>query len=180
MGLLHRGSKGSASARAQITGYHDGMSMRHGMGGMEEKTALHTTFQMRVVPDDGQAEFASTMSVWGTDADHLRAARWTYVTYDSEHPLECDLDKERVGNEFGKFEGRHRVMVPKDVGDAWYASLAPAAAAAPAPPQPAPPPSEPEGLVAGLSQLADLHAAGTLSDAEFAEAKARVLSHDAG
>jgi Short C-terminal domain len=37
------------------------------------------------------------------------------------------------------------------------------------------PASAPDGLVADLVRLADLRAAGTLSDAEFAEAKARLL-----
>jgi hypothetical protein len=176
MSLLHRGSKGSASARAQITGYHDGLSMFEGQAGISQKKALQSTFQLRVVPDDGQAEFASAMSVWGTDADHLRAARWTYVTYDPDKPEQCHLDTDRVTGEFGEFGGRHRVMVPKDVGDGWFVSLAPAGAA-PAAPEPAPA-SEPDGLVAGLTQLADLHSAGTLSDAEFAAAKARLLGPD--
>jgi hypothetical protein len=177
MSLLHRGSKGSVNARAQMTGYHDGLSSKQYDGGISQSKALQTTFQMRVVPDDGQPEFASTMSVWGTDADHLRAARWTYVTYDPDKPEHCHLDKDRVGQEFGPlFNGRHRVMVPKDVGDGWYRSLAPAADD-PAPPEPVPS-TEPDGLVAGLSQLANLHAAGTLSDAEFAEAKAQLLGHN--
>jgi hypothetical protein len=174
MSLLHRGSKGSACARAQITGYHDGLSVSEATGGMSQRKALHSTFQLRVVPDDGQAEFASAMSVWGTDADHLRAARWTYVTYDPDKPEECHLDTDRVTSEFGEYGGRHRVMVPKDVGDGWYRSLAPAGAADPAPPEPAAA-AAPDGLVAGLAQLADLHTAGTLSDAEFAQAKARLL-----
>jgi hypothetical protein len=34
-----------------------------------------------------------------------------------------------------------------------------------------------EGVVAGLEDLAQLHATGALSDAEFADAKSRLLAH---
>jgi hypothetical protein len=63
------------------------------------------------------------------------------------------------------------VMVPKEAVAEWFGNTA-TAAEAPAPPEPA---AEPDGLVADLSRLADLRAAGTLSDAEFAAAKARLL-----
>jgi hypothetical protein len=51
---------------------------------------------------------------------------------------------------------------------------APAAPAAPAPP-PAPAAPEADDLVTQLQRLGDLHAAGTLTDDEFAAAKARLL-----
>jgi hypothetical protein len=63
------------------------------------------------------------------------------------------------------------IFEPKDVSDAWFKNTA-TVADAPAPPEPA---SQPDVLVADLARLGDLRAAGTLSDAEFAEAKARLL-----
>ena len=61
------------------------------------------------------------------------------------------------------------------------AAAAPAAGAAPAPaPEAAAAPAAAGGLnddaIARLKQLAELHAAGVLTDAEFAEQKARLLA----
>jgi hypothetical protein len=50
----------------------------------------------------------------------------------------------------------------------------PAAPAPPAPP-PAPPAAAGDDTVAQLKQLADLHSAGALNDAEFEAAKAKLL-----
>jgi hypothetical protein len=56
----------------------------------------------------------------------------------------------------------------------------PAAAAPQAAPMAPPPPAAPAGLtdeaIARLKQLADLHQAGVLSEAEFTEQKARILN----
>lgn len=172
MGFLRSSSKRSVSARAQLTTHRDlvGASIRR--DGIDQSSSLHTTLQLRVTPENGEPEFESQMSVWGNDANHLQPGRWTYVRYDPDHPDRCDLDKDRLAKEFDPlYDGRHRVMVPKDVSDAWFKSTA-TVADAPAPPEPA---SQPDGLVADLTRLGDLRAAGTLSDAEFAEAKARLL-----
>ena len=57
------------------------------------------------------------------------------------------------------------------------AAAAPAAAAEPAPaPAPAPAGGLNDDAIARLKQLAELHAAGVLTDAEFAEQKARLLA----
>ena len=56
---------------------------------------------------------------------------------------------------------------------AQLAELQAQAAAQPAPP---PPPAAGDDLTAKLQQLADLKAAGVLDDAEFAAAKAKLLS----
>jgi hypothetical protein len=53
-----------------------------------------------------------------------------------------------------------------------YEEQQPGAPAAPAPAMPAPPADD---LAAQLQRLGDLHAAGTLTDDEFAAAKARLL-----
>jgi Short C-terminal domain len=50
----------------------------------------------------------------------------------------------------------------------------PAQAPPPPPPQP-PPPAAGDDPVARLKQLADLHAAGALTDEEFSQAKAKLL-----
>jgi hypothetical protein len=172
VGFLHSASKGSASARAQLTTFHDGLvSQSSQQGGMSQRASFQTTFQMRVTPGDGQPEFESRMSVWGSDCDHLQPGRWTYVRYDPDTPDHCHLDKDRLAQEFEPlYSGRHRVMIPKEVSDAWFKSST--TVDAPTPPEPA---SKPDGIVAELSQLGDMHAAGTLSDAEFEAAKARLL-----
>lgn len=51
-----------------------------------------------------------------------------------------------------------------------------AAAAPPPPPAPAPAPAAGGDLMSELSKLADLKAAGVLTDAEFAAAKAKLLA----
>ncbi len=172
VGFLRSSSKRSISARAQLSTHHDvgGASIRQ--DGIGQSSSLHTTFQLRVIPVNGEPEFASQMSVWGNDANHLQPGRWTYVQYDPDHPDRCELDKDRLAKEFDPlYDGRRRVMVPKDVSDAWFKSTG-ADADAPALSEPAP---EPAGLVADLARLADLRAAGTLSEAEFAAAKARLI-----
>lgn len=171
MGFLHSKSKGSISARAQLTTHHD-LSSGVSNDGVAVLSSGHTTFRMRVTPDRGEPEFESQLSAWGGDANHLQSGRWTYVRYDPERPDRCDLDKDRLAKEFEPlYNGRHRVIVPKDVSDGWFKSTG-AVADAPAPPEPA---ATSDSLVTDLSRLAELRAAGTLSDAEFAEAKARLL-----
>lgn len=56
------------------------------------------------------------------------------------------------------------------------AARAPAPAAAAPEPAPAPAGGLTEDSIARLQQLGDLHKSGILSDAEFAEAKARILA----
>jgi hypothetical protein len=54
-------------------------------------------------------------------------------------------------------------------------NAAPPAAPAPPAPPPAPPAAAGDDTVAQLKQLADLHSAGALNDAEFEAAKAKLL-----
>jgi Short C-terminal domain len=171
MRFLRPPAKRSVSARAQLGDYHDSLKGAVNPGG--SGTAHHTTFQLRVTPEDGKPEFMSRMSVWGGDADRLQSGRWTYVIYDADKPDRCELDKDRLAKEFEPlFNGKHRVMVPKEVSGDWLKNAA-TVSATPDPPEPA---SEPVGLVAELSRLAELRSAGALSDAEFAESKARLLA----
>ncbi|HWE66545.1 MAG TPA: SHOCT domain-containing protein [Acidimicrobiales bacterium] len=124
-----------------------------------------------VTPDNGQPDFESAISVWG--GDELMPGHWTYVRYDPDEPDHCDVDKDRLAKEFGsRSQGGRRLTIPTVVSDEWTKSVVVDAS-----PQPEPVPTPiSDGLVEGLSKLADLHAAGTLSDAEFAEAKSRLLS----
>jgi hypothetical protein len=112
---------------------------------------------------------------------------WTYVLYDPEQPDECDVDSDRLVTEFGRVNGKKRrtsvptwvsdewtknTLQPADDQGAWAASSAPIAEAA----ESAESASGSDSLVAGLKDLAQLHAGGALSDAEYADAKSRLLA----
>jgi Short C-terminal domain len=68
--------------------------------------------RLRVLPD-GQPEFDSEARVWGMDAvQQLAVGRDTYVLYDPEHPSRCDIDRDRLRDEFGAGRnGKDRVVV---------------------------------------------------------------------
>lgn len=169
MGLF-RSARKSASARAQLAEFHDSFKGAVNPGG--SGTAHHTSFQMRVTPEDGKPQFESQMSVWGGDADRLQAGRWTYVCFDPGKPERCELDKDRFATEFELlYDGKHRVMVLEEASSTWSENAAPVDARAWSEHAP-----EPDPRVGDLSRLADLRASGTLSDAEFAAAKARLLN----
>jgi hypothetical protein len=100
-----------------------------------------------------------------------------------EHP-----DSDRLVTDFGRVDGKkRRTSVPKWVSDEWTKqALQPAddqrAQAASSTPiaetaQSGESAPDSEGLVAGLKDLAQLHADGALSDAEYADAKSRLLAH---
>jgi hypothetical protein len=131
-----------------------------------------------VVLSTGLTLFESHVSLWGDDIQRMGSGRWTYVRYNPDQPEHCEIDKDRLATEFGLlYNGKQRILIPKEASDEWFKSTG-TGPDAPQPPAASPPretASAPEGLVADLSRLADLRAAGTLSDAEFTEAKARVL-----
>ncbi len=56
---------------------------------------------MRVIPDNGQPEFESELSKWGKAVNEVyyQAGRWTYVLYDPEHPVRCEIDWDRLAQE---------------------------------------------------------------------------------
>jgi hypothetical protein len=154
-----------------------------------------------VTLENGMTLFESHLSLWGGEIERMGAGRWTYVHYRSDQPQRCEIDKDRLTREFGElYGGKQRLLIPRETSDGWFADPAaaepPAAlpAAVPEPsaalPAAAPEPSAaaaaaadavtvaeapPEGLVAELAQLAQLRDAGSLSEAEFAAAKARLL-----
>jgi len=126
MGFLRSKSKGSISARAQLGTFHDSKllseSRYHG-----STTSLHSVFQLRVTPENGEPEFKSELSAWGGNADRLQPGRWTYVLYDADRPDRCDIDKDRLTKEFGTlYNGDQRLLVPKEVSGGWFNNAAPA------------------------------------------------------
>jgi hypothetical protein len=170
MGFLRSRSRRSLTARARLVRSQQSKFIRTSSNPGGPTQSKHSTFQLRVMPENGQPEFESQISVWG-DVGSLREGKWTYVRYDSDRPERCDIDTDRLAKEFGPRSGGRRTMtIPTRVSDEWAQDTASADTLGP--PEPG---SSPDRLVGDLSRLADLHAAGTLSDPEFAEAKARLL-----
>jgi hypothetical protein len=96
----------------------------HNMGGMVISSALHSTSQLFVAPDNGDPLFRSQTSVWGNDANLLNPGHWTYVLFDPDRPDHCDIDRARLLKEFGpRRDGDHRLAIPKDVSDEWFKSM---------------------------------------------------------
>jgi len=77
--------------------------------------SLEAKVRLRVMPE-GQPEFDSEARVWGMDAvQQLAPGRDTYVLYDPEHPSRCDIDRDRLRNEFGPGRtGKDRVVILTD------------------------------------------------------------------
>ena len=194
----------AVSARAQVGSEHDtgGAWGRMAVNPGGHGTPVHTTLQMWVAPDgqqpaelptvtlqNGLTLFESDLSLWGGEIERMGAGRWTYVRYHSDQPQRCEIDEQRLKREFGDlYGGKQRLLIPKETSDSWFTSPAgataqpPASAAGDAEPPGSPPgdavaPAEtpPAGLVADLAQLAHLRDVGSLTDTEFAAAKARLL-----
>jgi hypothetical protein len=169
--------------RAQLIGFHDSKLLTESVNPGGSGKSLHSTCALRVTPDDGRPDFESHMSVWGGDADRLQIGRWTYVLYDADKLDHCDLDKDRLAKEFGSVGGKHPVMVPRDVSNAWYPGNS--GADSPSGPtvthwgatsgQPPATPPTPD-LADQLTKLADLRDRGVLSQPEFEAQKAKLLA----
>lgn len=138
--------------------------------------------------ENGMTLFESHLSLWGGEIERMGAGRWTYVHYRADQPQRCEIDKDRLTREFGElYGGKQRLLIPRETSDGWFAdpgAAEPSAALPAAAPEPSAAPAAdavtvaevpPEGLVAELAQLAQLRDAGSLSEAEFAAAKARLL-----
>ncbi|HEX4107924.1 MAG TPA: SHOCT domain-containing protein [Solirubrobacteraceae bacterium] len=182
MGLLHSKAHRMSTGRALVitadaltldTGYTTGKG-----------ASLHSKIRVRVTPDDGGSQFESVASAWGGDQEHLVRGHWTYVLYDREQRDGCDIDGDRLANEFGRDGKKRRTSVPKWVSDEWTeeavksADGQPTAAPSAEIPRSAESPPGSEDMVAGLKDLAQLHATGALNDVEYAEAKSRLLARD--
>jgi hypothetical protein len=189
VGFLHSSSKLSASGRAQVIDTHDSLvskaSLGH-QGGVTATSPLHSTIRLRVTPDDGQPAFEAELSNWGGAAKYyFRVGSWTYVRYDPDKSDRCDVDKDRLVQEFGNRDPEYVLTVPKNVSDQWPSAFGPSrpdhprslpVALGSADTAPADPAGVSDPMVSDLSRLADLRATGALSDDEFAEAKARLLN----
>jgi hypothetical protein len=186
VGFLHSKGRRTATGRALVIAA-DASTLDRGYTTGKGAT-VHSKLRVRVTPDDGASEFESDASAWGGDEEHLVRGHWTYVLYDRERCDGCDIDSDRLANEFGRVDGKkRRTSVPQWVSDEWTkqnvepAHNQPLAGANSAPTaegsQSAEPAPGSEGVVAGLEDLAQLHATGALSDAEFADAKSRLLAH---
>ncbi len=93
----------------------------------QKSNPLRSTFRLRVIPDNQGPEFESQLSLWGSDAGRLQPGRWTYVRYHPDKPDRCELDKDRLTSEFDPlYNGKQRVMVPKDVSGGWFSQAEPA------------------------------------------------------
>jgi hypothetical protein len=174
MGFLRAGQKRTASALAWIEGI-DGSRLKTSTNPGGVNKSVVATVRLRVVPD-GQPEFDSEAHVTGrADVDRLplpRKGHQTYVLYDPGHPEHCEIDRDRLRTEFAD---KHLLSIPQWVTEERQAKLPDSAggpAATPAAPSPA---GLTDEMVAGLAKLGELHENGTLTDAEFAEAKARLL-----
>lgn len=156
-------------------------------GGPSEKqlarsAAVKTArFHVRITLPDGGPEVTSQTPKITGDGPHIRQIAWakgrvrTYVLYDPAHPGKCEIDSERLEREFGAIERpdgeQRRLAIPYQESLAVNVTRAGVAQALPGMTRPA------EGAddVGKLSELAELHASGALSNEEFAAAKARLL-----
>ena len=151
-------------------------------GGTPFRKTLHSKIRVEVSPDDGGPDFESAASAWGGDEQDLDVRNWTYVRYDPRQPAECELDGDRLEKEFGRSDGKRRTTVPRQVAHTWTKQKreeqrAEAAGSAPIAEAAHNAESAPgsDAVVAGLRDLVQMHAAGGLTDAEFAEAKSGLL-----
>jgi hypothetical protein len=161
MSRLHRAR--TEKAQATILSVHDPKFLIDGdpySGG--GRTPIGERIRVRVKPQGG-SEFESEAKVRAHSSFAVEH-RETYVLFDPDAPEHCEIDYERLEQEFGLTK---LTCFPKSD---------------PTPDPPGPMSSTPESnsaaedpLVAGLTQLDELHKTGGLSDAEFAAAKARLL-----
>jgi hypothetical protein len=87
---------------------------------------LRSKLRLRVLPDDGLPEFESTIAVWGGDQGHFDALHWTYVRFDPSHPERCEIDGDRLEQEFGAADGgKRRNTVPISVSREWTSQASP-------------------------------------------------------
>jgi hypothetical protein len=142
---------------------------------------------VRVVPE-GSAEFHSVAHLQGKDVIGLGAEvdPWsgtsvvgepTYVLYEYEPSQleQCEIDHERIAKEYGAREHGHRLLIPRWNVDGHREIRPPTDSGDQAPAPAVVPESDDDDLVQGLAKLGELHDNGTLTDSEFADAKARLL-----
>ena len=205
MGLLHSKRGGSATGRARIIDAK-GLTVPVGDHVATHDVRLRTKISVRVTPDDGGPEFESQTSIGSAtlglaatlagkksdaDQEHIDECHETYVTYDPEHPEQCEIDLDRLEREFGRTsKGQRRTVIPlrtdpaerlarsKALADGTFdpgEESEPAANTRTWTPSEDERPAAAPDIAAQLKVLVEMHASGALSDAEFAEAKSRAL-----
>jgi hypothetical protein len=181
MRLSHRG--GTEPALATILSVHD-----HAVAAVIDgnaytdggRTPWRERIRVRVKPE-GRAEFESEATV-RHHSSFACEARDTYVLYDPEHPERCDIDYDRLEKEFG-LTNLSCFPSPSD----GVSALHDVPTSVPQSPEPAAESSSNQGeapvdadpTLDQIARLDELHRSGTLTDAEFAELKSRVIGRDA-
>jgi len=180
VGFLH--PKQTARGRALIIKAKGLAQMSSGTGFAWQNpiSTVASRIHVRVTPEESGPDFESQATVIGGEESYLAEGHWTYVLFDPQHPESCHLDVDRLMKEFGPADGKKRCTIPQwwaeekfegvvqdpkqitvtsgggqDSGDGASGT---------------------QDVVTGLQNLAQLHATGALTDAEFAEAKARLLA----
>jgi hypothetical protein len=91
-----------------------------------EGLSVRSKLRVHIVPDDGLPEFESSLAVWRGDQGHFDALHWTYVRFDSSDPDRCEIDSDRLEQEFGPVDGRkRRNTVPISVSREWTREASP-------------------------------------------------------
>jgi hypothetical protein len=174
VGLLHHRG---ATAQALLT---EMVSQSNGNNGFGQSTSGHSVYRVRVEPDGG-IPFESQLSLRGYMglSGHRLLGRWVQVCYDAKAPAKCEIDQNWVKalprgvlmpmnlREDQQWTQEHSAgrTTTLNVADLFKASD-----------RPAQPQEGSHQVAASLVQLAELHAQGALTDAEFAVAKADLLS----
>ena len=127
MSLLARGVKLTGRGRAAILEAGGFTVQKTWLQGREAVgLPLRSKVRLRVVPDDGLPEFESSLATWRGDQGHFDALHWTYVRYDPDHQERCEIDRERLEQEFGPVDGhKRRNTVPISVSREWTRQASP-------------------------------------------------------
>jgi hypothetical protein len=87
---------------------------------------VRSKLRVRVVPDEGLPEFESSLAVWRGDQGHFDALHWTYVRFDPADTDRCEIDGDRLEQEFGPVDGhKRRNTVPISVSREWTRQASP-------------------------------------------------------
>lgn len=129
MSLFGRKGKLTGRGRAAILEAAGAIVQRTevaGSGSVSLGVPVRSKLRLRVVPDDGLPEFDSSLAVWRGDQGHFDALHWTYVRYDPADPDRCEIDSDRLQQEFGPVDGhKRRNTVPISVSREWTRQASP-------------------------------------------------------
>jgi hypothetical protein len=121
MGLFARNHKLTGRGRAAILEAGGPTFQKTSLQGRDaEGLPVRSKLRVRVLPDDGVPEFESSLAVWRGDQGHFDALHWTYVRFDPSDPDRCEIDTDRLQEEFGLVDGhKRRNTVPISVSREW-------------------------------------------------------------